>query len=255
MLTPILINRISPPSLDDFDKLYVRRNQPVIITGLLEQWPASSLWSLSYFSKSFGETKAKVIGIQKGTCAYQGVPLDLAPLRDSIASIQAEKADDGVAIASPVELFPETLRNDYFLLPYCKGKKFLSCQIWIGPKGMVTALHQDLPENLYVLVKGRKQITIFPPSSPVYPNSRFSKIPHYAQANPDKPDYERFPNFMKAQPYVIDLCAGETLFLPSFWWHHLRNTEASIAMNFWWSQGWKTSIAWTASIYKKLRKM
>ena len=34
---------------------YYRPNQPVIITGMLDEWPARSKWSLAYFGEHYGE--------------------------------------------------------------------------------------------------------------------------------------------------------------------------------------------------------
>jgi hypothetical protein len=93
------------------------------------------------------------------------------------------------------------------------------------------------------MVKGKKRITLFAPGSGVYPNSRLSKLPNHAQFDPENPDYVRFPKAKNIQPYIADLKGGESLFIPSFWWHHFHNIEPSIAVNFWWGQGWKLSIA------------
>jgi hypothetical protein len=80
-------------------------------------------------------------------------------------------------------------------------------------------------------------------------------MPNHAHVDPEKPDYERCPKFRDAQPYVVELVAGETLFIPSLWWHHLRNLEPSMALNFWWSTGWKLPIAWAMAMTKKVMQM
>ena len=36
-----------------------------------------------------------------------------------------------------------------------------------------------------------------------------------------------------AHPIVIDVKAGETLYLPAGWWHHVRQSGLSIALNWW----------------------
>lgn len=216
------------------------------------------LWDIEYFAQNFGDVKAEVYKLKGDKCEVnteKGSVTEPVPLRDSMASIKDGKLDGGWTVASPIDLFPEVLKKDYYAPKYCANGKFLRSVAFLGPAGAVSPLHQDLPENLYVMIKGRKKITLFSPMAPVYPNSRFSKLPNHAQIDAENPDYQKFPKLRDAQPYVVDLEAGETLFIPSLWWHHLRNLEPSIAMNFWWSQGWKLPIAWAAAMYKKSRRI
>ena len=47
-------------------------------------------------------------------------------------------------------------------------------------------------------------------------------------------DRTRFPRFGAAQPYEAVLSAGELLFIPQYWWHHIENTsEGCVSLNFW----------------------
>jgi hypothetical protein len=256
MQSPILIERIDPPSISSFYEEYVHKSKPVVIKGLAEDWPAMQKWGLGYFAQNFATVDAGVIKIKGVECdlnTYQGSKLGNEPIGKTIDLIAKGVLDGGAVIAAPVDDFPAELQLDYRAPIYCKDGAFLRSRVFIGPPGTVTSLHQDLPENLYVMVKGKKKITLFPPQSPVYPNSRFSKLPNHAQVDVNKPDYDAFPKFAYAQPYVVELTAGETLFIPSFWWHHLQNGETSMAVNFWWSYGWKLPIAWAAAMYKKWR--
>ncbi|CAM6004744.1 unnamed protein product [Sphagnum balticum] len=256
MLSPIAIDRISPPSFEDFQHNYLKANRPIVITGLVNQWPALKNWDFEYFSKNFGDVKAGAFSLIGGECdlnTERGSKLESVSVAESISSITEGRLDNGWAIATPVSIFPTKFQKDYYPPPYCADGKFLRSMTFLGPKGTITSLHHDLPENLYVMVKGKKRIMLFAPSSPVYPNSPFSKLPNHSKIDAEAPDYERFPRVKNAQPYYVDLVAGETLFIPSLWWHHLRNLEPSIAVNFWWAQGWKLPIAWAAATYKRLR--
>ena len=133
---------------------------------------------------------------------------------------------------------------------YCRNGKFLLTRIFLWPKGAITPLHQDYPENIYVMIKGVKRIMLFPPDSSVYAH-RFSKMPTHSSVNPENPDYVKYPKLKYLQPYTVDLAAGETLYIPSLWWHHLRNIEPSISMHFWWSRRWMIPVATLALVYNK----
>jgi lysine-specific demethylase 8 len=252
MLAPIAIERILPPTANEFYRLYVRPGKPVVITGMVNHWPALKLWSHAYFAEKFGQVEVTAQQLHQGSIVAddkEGVKQKTIALQNGVQPL----AYNHWLITTPVQSFPEALKQDYEPPLYCAGGKFLSSRIFLSPQQAVVSLHQDLPENLYVLVKGKRQITLFAPWAPVYPNSRFSRLPNYAQVDINKPDHLRFPKFKKAQPYVVELQAGETLFIPSFWWHHLHSLEPSIGINFWWSQGWKVPIAWAGTTYAKLR--
>ena len=45
-----------------------------------------------------------------------------------------------------------------------KSSTFPFSSIWIGSKGVTTRLHYDIPNNLFVQIKGRKTFYIYPPS-------------------------------------------------------------------------------------------
>jgi hypothetical protein len=252
----ITIGKIEPISKEAFYEKYVSANRPVVISNLVNDWEALQTWTPEYFANRFSYVNAGVVPLRNGELDLseeRGSKIVNITVEESIKSVQAGKLTDGWAIASPIENFPLEMQQQCPPSVYCASGKFLRGRVFIGPKGIVTSLHQDLFENLYTTVNGCKRITLFAPNSPVYRHSPFSKLPNHAQVNPENPDYNRFPKFKNTNPIIIDLKAGETLYIPAFWWHHLRNTEPTIAVSYWWSQGWRLPIAWAAAVYKKCR--
>jgi hypothetical protein len=257
MKAPLPIERITPINKKDFYNTYVRQGRPVVISGLTTGWLGNKLWDFDYFLDRYAKTEIKAFRLNnKGECdvdVKKGSPTRDIILEECLRSIADLQIEGKWSIASAIDLFPEQLSREFSAPLYCADGRFLRSMIFIGPAGVVAPLHQDLPENMYVMVRGKKRITLFAPADHVYPNSRLSNLPNHSQIDALDPDYARFPKAIDAQPYIVDLAAGETLFIPSFWWHHLRSLEPSIALNFWWSQGWKLPIAWAASLYKKWR--
>ncbi len=47
--------------------------------------------------------------------------------------------------------------------------------------------------------------------------------------DPLKPDLKRYPQYVHARPLALTLTAGETLYLPSLWFHHVRQSHGCIA--------------------------
>lgn len=250
------IDRIPSPDAETFFNTYVKRGIPVVITDLQKDWPASRLWNPAYFRDTFGTMPVGTMELRNGVCNAEtysersGAATSMSSVLDAV-----EAADlHGKVVACPTALLGSGLAAQYTVPYNCDAKRFFRSRIYIGPAGTVTPLHHDLPENLYTLVYGRKRITLFHPddSKFLYRNPVWSRLPNFSQVNPEAPDLEAFPKYGRARPLVVDLKAGETLYIPSFWWHHLRNMETSIAMSFWWPEGWRLPVAWAAARYKAL---
>lgn len=53
------------------------------------------------------------------------------------------------------------------------------------------------------------------------------RVPWVA-VDPSQPDLARFPLFSNATPIVVDVRAGETLFLPALWYHQVSHPPATV---------------------------
>lgn len=126
------------------------------------------------------------------------------------------------------------------------GERDPLASIWIGNRTRIAA-HQDLPDNLACVAAGRRRVTLFPPEqlSNLYigpldftPAGQAVSLVDFAA-----PDYTRFPRFAEALRHarVADLDAGDAVFIPSLWWHHMEALESfNILVNYW----WRRSAAW-----------
>lgn len=84
-------------------------------------------------------------------------------------------------------------------------------------------------------VYGTKQILLFSPKDSEYLYPHQDKLLfNTAQVNPTKPDLLKYPNYYKAAPYKCLLEAGEMLYIPPKWWHHVTALENSFSVSFWW---------------------
>jgi hypothetical protein len=112
--------------------------------------------------------------------------------------------------------------------------------LWIGNQSRVAA-HADLPQNLAVVVAGRRRFTLFPPEQlanlyigplDASPAGRAISLVDFT-----KPDLTKFPKFAEAMAHaqVIELAPGDAIIIPSMWWHHVEAlSPLNVLMNFWW---------------------
>lgn len=112
--------------------------------------------------------------------------------------------------------------------------------IWIGNKNRIPA-HYDFPDNIACSVVGRRRFTLFPPEQ--LKNLYVGPIDLTPSGQPISlvdffdPDFERFPRFQEAMKVaqVAELEAGDAIFIPSMWWHHVESLENyNVLVNYWW---------------------
>lgn len=112
--------------------------------------------------------------------------------------------------------------------------------LWLGNQSRVAA-HADLPQNLAVVVAGRRRFTLFPPEQ--LPNLYIGPLDASPAGRPislvdfAKPDLTQFPKFAEAMAHaqVVELEPGDALIIPSMWWHHVEAlSPLNVLMNFWW---------------------
>ena len=112
-------------------------------------------------------------------------------------------------------------------------------------------VHKDPYENIYCVVSGYKDFIHHPPTDQPwipygeYPQGRWKEVDGSFQIVPESgtvpwiaidplsPDYERFPEYRKATQVKCRVKAGEFLYLPSLWFHHVRQSHGCIAVNYW----------------------
>lgn len=113
-------------------------------------------------------------------------------------------------------------------------------------------MHKDPYENIYCVVSGYKDMILHPPTDlpwiphGQYPQARYQEIDgHYkiipessdtipwVSIDPLNPDFHTYPEYRKATQIHCRIYEGEVLYLPSLWFHHVRQSHACIAVNYW----------------------
>ena len=102
--------------------------------------------------------------------------------------------------------------------------------VFFGGKGAVTRIHQDMDlSNVFLTeLKGRKRIVLFDP----YYSTLLYRYPFgvHSSIDPDNPDYEHFPGLTVVKGYECIIESGDTLFMPSGYWHHVEYLEGSFGI-------------------------
>jgi hypothetical protein len=230
------IERISVPPFKEFVSKYLSRNRPVILKAAMEDWPAYKKWSLEYFQQVHGTA---TVSIQDGRDADPHYERNQKFFRkevifsDFIERLkQTESSNDFYMtagnMAQHIESLPEIFADsdavnigDGYLTGQTEGS------LWIGPKGTITPLHFDMVNNLFCQIRGRKQVRLVPSWSLPWVYNDYHV---YSDVDAARPDFDKHPLFENATVYDFVVNAGEVLFIPIGWWHHLESLDMSISL-------------------------
>jgi hypothetical protein len=254
---PVTVERVPPPSLGEFEADYRRRNRAAIFTGLADDWPARSRWSLTYLRERFGRRPVPVLPTSGGFMRHDGksgLHFRWMPLAEYLDSLESGEHPE-CYLVSPLDRALPELFEDVVDPIYSRERPFRLSRFWLSAPATSTPLHRDLTENFFVQIVGHKRFYLYPPKdSPwLYSYSFRSGLPNFSRFDPERADYERFPLARRVRPIEVVLQPGDFLYLPSRWWHQPRSLDLSMSVNFWWADGTLAKIVRLAEWVKRVR--
>ena len=113
-------------------------------------------------------------------------------------------------------------------------------RIWLGNR-VTTPAHFDQSSNIACVVAGRRRFTLFAPEQ--VENLYIGPLDFAPTPTPislvdfKAPDFEEFPRFREAlaNARVAELEAGDAIYMPPLWWHHVESLAGlNILVNYWW---------------------
>lgn len=240
------IERRSNLSYEQFLKEYLIPGKPVILTGVMEDWPAMSKWGAEYFKSTLSNQKVKVAVSENGMFpskpeqGWSATDYEQMDFFDYLNMIEDSKKLEKVYYLqhkSLPDVFPELL-NDIQIPKYIKSPN-PTINLWIGSGGNVTPIHYDFSSNFLAQVKGEKKVILFEPSQSrnLYALSVKSKNSNLSPINTINPDFNKHSKYRNIPYYECTIEPGQMLFIPLFWWHWVNtiNRETAISINYWWN--------------------
>lgn len=222
---------------DEFYQQYYLANRPVIITGMLEHWPAMQRWNFDYLRQHFGECEVEV---QMGRNRDANYEINSPQHKRQILFsdyidmvLLAGSTNDFYMTANNSSRNKEALRGlwrDIEQIPeYLDPDSEHDGFFWFGPAGTRTPFHHDLTNNFLAQVMGRKHVKLIPACE----LARVYNHQHcYTPVDGYEIDFERYPLLRDAQMLECILEPGELLFLPVGCWHYVEGLDPSISLSF-----------------------
>ncbi|XP_076270256.1 jumonji domain containing 7 isoform X1 [Rhynchophorus ferrugineus] len=275
-----------------FYRDFVSRNHPVLIKGGVEHFSAVNKWDSVYFRQHFGNKSVTATltpnGYADAVARYQGEKyfflseevemnfegfLDLLQRKSSncVSYIQQQNSN-------LTEHFSELLADVETEISWASkafNKSPDAVNFWMGDERAVTSMHKDPYENIYCVIDGHKDFILVPPLDTPYVPYENYPVRKYSNVRPDGFDVERVPDqetiswvavdplrfdqvrdypdfFKKARTFEVRVGKGDVLYLPSLWFHHVRQSHGCIAVNYWYDIDYSNP---TFCYYQMLSKM
>lgn len=225
------IERVSNISKEDFTKYYLEPKKPVVITDLIDNWPAREKWSLDYFKHNYGDLIVPVFSAKSSQSGKNYLnPTDHIPFREYISAIQAGPTDLRLFLFNIFKYVPE-LKNDYTLHTVMDGfyKEFPFT--FFGGEGSKVAMHYDIDMSNVFLSQfdGNKRVVLFSPENSVRLYKQPFTVASYIDI--DHPNYDEYPALKGLHGYETIISRGDTIFIPSGYWHYITYLDAGFSMN------------------------
>lgn len=223
-------------SRKDFVNNYYNHCKPVVITDATRQWKAHASWNAEFFKNEFASRSVKVGG-KKYT------------MKDFMEQVIASTPEHPSSYLNEVnipDVFPELIADllPYFeyslpdrlkskLIPRKWGQREGIVELLIGGKGTCfPVLHYDgfHMHTFVTQIRGDKEFYFIPPDQTkyLYVENKFS---NKSPVSFFKPDYDKYPLFKNVKATMVVVKEGETIYIPSGWWHTTRILSLSIAVS------------------------
>jgi hypothetical protein len=239
-LSPIDV--VDEISKDAFEKNYLKKRKPLIIKNMAKNWPAYEKWNLDYMKSVVGD---QIVPLYDSSKADPSKPINASAadmkFGDYVDLIKTTPTDLRIFLFDPIKHAPKLLED--YRAPKDLMGGFLDSypNMFFGGKGSVTFLHYDidLAHIFHTHFNGRKHVVLFENKW----KERLYQIPFATYALEDydveHPDFKRFPALEGVTGVEAFLEHGDTLFMPTGYWHWMKYLDGSFSISLRaWDKSW-----------------
>jgi ribosomal protein L16 Arg81 hydroxylase len=232
------VPRRSGLTSDQFLREHYAANRPVLLPDVADRWAALQSWTGDYLIEHVGNEVVEVMTGREGDEHYEE-NLDAhrtsMVFRDYVGRVETSSPTNDIYLVANNHFFErpgagallsDISQDERILDP---GSAQSQMFFWYGPAGTVTPLHHDTSNVLLTQVRGSKRVRLVPA---LESHKVYNEVAVYSRVDAEAPDLDQFPLFAGVTSLTVDLGAGDALFVPVGWWHHVRSLEVSISVSF-----------------------
>ncbi|MEY8759322.1 cupin-like domain-containing protein [Chryseobacterium tongliaoense] len=221
-LTPV--PNVKKISSNGFLNQYMKPRLPVILEDFVDsESPAFKKWNYDFFKKTAGEQKVNIYGGElESLDRVASKPVAQTTFSEYLDLISSSPTEHRLFLFNLLSIKPE-LKDDIHYNDVTNGKiiKWLPF-MFFGGEGSVTRNHIDIDMSHVFITQfqGIKRIWLFPweQSALMYRLPyNFHNLTHIKD-----PDFKEYPALQYLNGYEAVIKPGETLYIPSGWWHYIQ---------------------------------
>ena len=228
--TPVPVVDGTTISRKEFYKQYYNPQNPVVLKGLWKKYPAYTKWTMDFFKETMGDIEVALYGNRKDDISKTlQKPNAKMRFNEYLNLIELEPTDLRLFLFPVFKYKPELL-NDFGYPDIVKGYIKIPF-MFFGPTNSIVRMHQDIDMSNVFLTQfhGSRKVTLFSPDQ----SELLYRLPFnvHSTVDVDNPDYETYPalNYVKGVSTVLE--HGDTLFMPSGYWHHIQYLEGGFGLS------------------------
>lgn len=227
------IDRVKTISKQDFYNNYFKKQKPVVIEKLTEDWPAYQKWNLNYIKDIAGD---KIVPLydDRPVSHEDGFNEAHAKMKmsDYVELLLSKPTNYRIFLYNLMKEVP-SLKDD-FKWPDL-GLKLVKQlpMLFFGGENSKVFMHFDIDYSniLHFHFHGQKKCMLFAPDQTPF----LYKVPHSLISREDidfdHPDFEKYPLLQKANGLKTTLNHGEMLYMPEGYWHYMKYETAGFSMS------------------------
>ncbi|MEJ5051737.1 cupin-like domain-containing protein [Chryseobacterium culicis] len=218
------VQKIKTISSETFINSHMKPRVPIILENFIHpESPAFKKWNYEYFKEIAGDHRVNIYGSELDSLdRVASDPIAQSTFSEYLDLIQSTPTEHRLFLFNLLKIKPE-LKNDLIYNDVTHGKllKWLPF-MFFGGEGSVTRNHIDIDMSHVFITQfqGIKRIWLFPweQSDCMY------KLPYnfHSLAQIKNPDYRKYPALLYLNGYEAIIHPGETLYIPSGWWHYIQ---------------------------------
>jgi ribosomal protein L16 Arg81 hydroxylase len=216
-----------------FRRDYLEPQKPVVIKGLAATQPAGTKWTVDYIRKICEDVEVEVYDNNKNNAASAYTKGDMKMRFGDFLDVMLKEEPTSLRmfLFNMFKQKPE-LRKDFKCPDLIKGVMGRIGFMFFGAKDIKVRIHQDMDMSNVMLTQfhGRKRVVLV---SPEYSRLLY-KLPFntHSLVDLDQPDFEKYPGLRHIKIYECVLQPGDSLFMPSGYWHYITYLDGGFAVSF-----------------------
>jgi len=230
MLTIKPVDKRANLNRESFANEYLSPQKPVVFTDLTKNWTGLSKWTTDFFKNQYGHLQVPVTtpNYSKPGKGYMEPDMTMS-FKDYLDLMEKGPIPYRIFLWNLFKHAPELI-NDFSIPNIMDGFINDFPFMFFGGEGSVTAMHYDIDLSHVFLnqLHGRKRVVLFSHDQSVNLYHLPYTVASYVDIN--NPDYEKYPALSKVTGYETILYPGESIFIPSGYWHYIEYLDGGFSI-------------------------